>query len=268
MEFNLRGSYYYAGGVYSTDGDVYMYLNNKEVARKYINATRDPAKKYRVTFTATFAVPVGNNKISVSPRDGFTTSWGDYPVSLEIQAPYFYGAPAAATAHTVAVGSSFSYYYYIAGTAPQTFTATGLPAGLTMSTGGVVSGYPRSGTAGVHVANITVSNGFGSRSLPVTFTITNQAPDFASTSAATISGGVENTPLTISYATLAAIFCAVLILPVARGRAQDLYVGSNAAHSVVLIDSQLAGSIPKGELAGSQIKSDFFEKTKIDFPLR
>ena len=204
MEFNLRGRYYYAGGVYSTAGDVYMYLNNKEVARKYINATRDPAKKYRVTFTATFAVPVGNNNISVSPRDDYPTSWGDYPVSLEIEAPYFYGAPAAARAHTVAVGDFFRYYYYAGGTDPQTSTATGLPAGLTINSIGVISGYPLSGTAGVHQVNITVSNGFGSRTLPVTFTITNQAPDFASTSAATISGGVENAPLTISYATLAA----------------------------------------------------------------
>jgi hypothetical protein len=38
--------------------------------------------------------------------------------------------------------------------------------------------------------------------------------------------------------------------------------------SVVLIDSQLVTSIPKSELVGSQIKSYFFEKTKIDFPLR
>ena len=75
---------------------------------------------------------------------------------------------------------------------------------MTINSIGVISGYPRSGTAGVHLANITVSNGFGIRTLPVTFTITNQAPDFASTSAATISGGVENAPLTISYATLAA----------------------------------------------------------------
>ena len=99
-------------------------------------------------------------------------------------------------------------------------------------------------------------------------TLTSWTSNQNGTVTATISGGIENTPLTISYATLAAIFCAVLILPVARGRAQDLYVGSNAAHSVVLIDSQLAGSIPKGELAGSQIKSYFFKKTKIDFPLR
>jgi hypothetical protein len=63
----------------------------------------------------------------------------------------------------------------------------------------------------------------------------------------------------------AAVFCAVLILPIARGRAQDLYVGSDAAHSVVMIDSAVALSIPKGELAGSQIT---LRKTKIDFPLR
>lgn len=41
-----------------------------------------------------------------------------------------------------------------------------------------------------------------------------------------------------------------------------------AASSVVLIDSQLVTSIPKSELVSSQIKSYFFEKTKIDFPLR
>jgi uncharacterized protein YjbI with pentapeptide repeats len=204
MEFNLRGRFYYGGGVYSTAGDVYMYLNNHKVATKYINATRDPAQKYRVTFTATFAVPVGNNNISVSPRDDITISWGDYPVSLEIEAPYFYGAPAAATAHTVAAGNFFGYYYYAGGTNPQTYTATGLPAGLTINSIGSIYGYPLSGTAGVHQVNITVSNGFGSRTLPVTFTITNQAPEFASTSSATISGGFENTPLTIPYATLAA----------------------------------------------------------------
>jgi hypothetical protein len=40
------------------------------------------------------------------------------------------------------------------------------------------------------------------------------------------------------------------------------------ARSVVLIDSAVAFSIPKSELVSSQIKSYFFEKTKIDFPLR
>lgn len=53
----------------------------------------------------------------------------------------------------------------------------------------------------------------------------------------------------------------------ATSRGEELYLGSDVAHSVVLIDSQLAGSIPKGEIAGSQIKSYFFRKTKIDFPL-
>jgi alpha-tubulin suppressor-like RCC1 family protein len=205
MAFDLRGEFYYAGDVWLTSGYVYMYLNNREVARKYFNVPRNNTEFKRVTFTATFAVPVGNNKISVSPREGIPTIWSDKTLhSLWIEAPYFYGGPAAATAHTVAAGNFFEYYYYAAGTSPQTYTATGLPAGLTINSIGVISGYPRSGTAGVHVANITVSNGFGSRTLPVTFTITNQAPDFASTSAATIPGGVENAPLTISYATLAA----------------------------------------------------------------
>jgi hypothetical protein len=43
---------------------------------------------------------------------------------------------------------------------------------------------------------------------------------------------------------------------------------TRASRSVVLIDSAVAFSIPKSELVGSQIKSYFFEKTKIDFLLR
>ena len=73
-----------------------------------------------------------------------------------------------------------------------------------MSSGGVLSGYPRSGSAGVYQANIRASNGFGTKDLPVTFTITNQAPVFASTNPAVLAGGIESTPLTITYASLAA----------------------------------------------------------------
>jgi alpha-tubulin suppressor-like RCC1 family protein len=205
MAFDLRGEFYVGHDNWSNNGYVYMYRNNIQVASKYINVTRNSSSFTRVTFTATFPLSIGNNRISVSPREGTPTIWSDRTThNLPIQAPYFYGAPAAARAHTVAVGSGFSYYYYVAGTDPKIFTATGLPDGLTMSTGGVVSGYPRSGSAGVYQVNIRASNGFGTCTLPVSFTITNQAPDFASTSAATISGGVENTPLTISYATLAA----------------------------------------------------------------
>ena len=206
MAFDLTGEFYIGHGYWSNNGYVYMYRNNREVARQYINVSRDNTEFTRVTFTATFPLSIGNNRISVSPDEGIPTIWSDRTThNLPIEAPYFYGAPAAATAHTVAVGNFFEYYYYTAGTNPQTYTATGLPTGLMINySNGVIRGYPLSGTAGVHLANITVSNGFGTRTLPVTFTITNQAPDFASTSAATISGGVENAPLTISYATLAA----------------------------------------------------------------
>ena len=141
MAFDLRGEFYYAGDVWSKNGYVYMYRNNREVARQYINVSRDNTEFKRVTFTATFALSLGNNQISVSPREGISTIWSDRNThNIQIEAPYFYGAPAAATAHTVAVGSNFSYYYYAAGTGPVLFTATGLPAGLTMSTGGVLSG--------------------------------------------------------------------------------------------------------------------------------
>ena len=202
MEYNITGRYYYAGDVRSTDGDVYIVLNKSIVATKYITATRNPAQKYRDTFTATFPISAGYNNISVKPRDGFARD--PYPVSLYIAVPYFYGASTVVTTHTVAVGSYFDEVWYVTGTPDWTITASGLPAGLTINSYGTISGRPRSGTAGVYQVNITASNGFGSSTLPVTFIITNQAPDFASTSAATIPGGVENAPLTISYATLAA----------------------------------------------------------------
>lgn len=205
MAFDLRGKFYYAGDVRLTDGYVYVYRNNRQVARQYINVTRDSSKFTRVTFTATFALSLGNNLISVSPIEGVPTIWSDRNThNIPIEAPYFYGAPAAATAHTAAAGSDFSYYYYAAGTGPVLFTATGLPAGLTMSSGGVLSGYPRGGSAGVYQINIRASNGFGTKNLPVTFTITNQAPGFANTAPAVLSGGIESTPLTITYASLAA----------------------------------------------------------------
>lgn len=205
MTFDLRGEFYYAGGNWHTSGYVYMYRNNKEVARQYVSGSRDNTKFTPVTFTATFALSLGNNQISVSPREGVPTIWSDRTThNIEVVAPYFYGAPAAATAHTVAIGSSFEYYYYTGGTGPVSCTATGLPAGLTMSSGGVLSGYPRSGSAGVYQVNIRASNGFGTKDLPVTFTITNQAPSFASTTPAMLTDGIESTPLTIPYASLAA----------------------------------------------------------------
>ena len=205
MTFDLRGQFYLGHSQWSNNGFVYMYRNNIQVAQQYINITRNSFSFTRVTFTATFPLSIGNNRISVSPLEGAPTIWSDRTThNIEVVAPYFYGAPAAATAHTVAIGSNFSYYYYAAGTGPVLFTATGLPAGLTMSSGGVLSGYPRSGSAGVYQVNIRASNGFGTKDLPVTFTITNQAPSFASTTPAVLADGIESTPLTITYASLAA----------------------------------------------------------------
>ncbi|MFN6095990.1 MAG: DUF4347 domain-containing protein, partial [Verrucomicrobiota bacterium] len=221
MKYDISGLFYVAGGNSSTTGYVYMYRNGTQVARQLVTIDQTFTEyggllgdwgigsvtrgSKNLLFTATFPLSLGNNQISVSPREGFPTTWSDpTPHNLRIEAPYFYGAPAAATAHTVAVGSSFDYYYYAAGTGPVLFTATGLPAGLTMSSGGVLSGYPCSGSAGVYQVNIRASNGFGTKDLPVTFTITNQAPSFASSTPAVLTGGIESTPLTITYASLAA----------------------------------------------------------------
>jgi alpha-tubulin suppressor-like RCC1 family protein len=201
LMFDVDGDYHYGDGTPNgrTDyGPLYLYVNNVRVATKDFSDGKDRF------FTGNYALRPGVNVFRVSKWKSSAYWSNDPPATYEVVAPYFYGAPAAATAHTAAVGSSFSYYYYAAGTGPVLFTATGLPAGLTMNSGGVISGYPRSGSAGVYQANIRASNGFGTKDLPVTFTITNQAPGFASTTPAVLTGGIENTPLTITYASLAA----------------------------------------------------------------
>jgi alpha-tubulin suppressor-like RCC1 family protein len=201
LMFDVDGDYHYSDGTPNGRldyGPLYLYVNGVRVATKDFSDGKDRF------FTGNYALAPGVNVFRVSKWTSSAYWSNDPPATYEVVAPYFYGAPAAATAHTVSVGNSFSYYYYAAGTGPVLFTATGLPAGLAMSSGGVISGYPRSGGAGVYLVNIRASNGFGTRDLPVTFTITNQAPGFASTTPAVLIGGIESTPLTINYALLAA----------------------------------------------------------------
>ena len=201
LMFDVDGDYHYSDGTPNGRldyGPLYLYVNNVRVATKDFSDGKDRF------FTGNYALSPGVNVFRVSKWTSSAYWSNDPPATYEVVAPYFYGAPAAATAHTVAVGNSFSYYYYTAGTGPVLFSATGLPAGLTMSSGGVISGYPRSGGAGVYQVNIRASNGFGTKDLPVTFTITNQAPGFAGSTPAVLTGGIESTPLTITYASLAA----------------------------------------------------------------
>lgn len=101
------------------------------------------------------------------------------------------------------------------GTQPYTWTATGLPAGLTMSTGGVLSGAPT--VAGVFAVTVTVKDSGGYTS-SVVFSLTVLAPLLqitANPGALTIvQGQTGETTLTFTpsggYSGMAALSCSGL----------------------------------------------------------
>ena len=101
MKYDISGMFYYAGGVSSPNGYVYMFLNGNQVARQAVtidttfteygtsgigSVTRGSKN---LLFTATLTLPqlpyskdsdrhwVGDNTISVSPREGVPTTWSD-----------------------------------------------------------------------------------------------------------------------------------------------------------------------------------------------
>jgi len=101
-------------------------------------------------------------------------------------------APTITSANSAgfAVGVAGTFTVTATGTAPITFTETGtLPAGVTLSSGGVLSGTPAAGTAGSYPITITASNG----TLPnatQNFTLTvGQAPAITSANSTTFTVG-------------------------------------------------------------------------------
>lgn len=74
--------------------------------------------------------------------------------SITAVAPTF---TSAAPAGTATVGVPYSYTCTANGTTPITFTAPGLPTGLTMSSGGLISGTPTA--SGTFSGTITAANG-------------------------------------------------------------------------------------------------------------
>ena len=87
------------------------------------------------------------------------------------------------------------------GTPPYTWSATGLPAGLTLSTGGLLSGTPYSGSHGAYVVTVTAKDSAGltgstSGALALTINAPPQISGPASLSAAT--AGMAYGPVTFT----------------------------------------------------------------------
>lgn len=199
MSFDLRGRFYYAGGYLSDVGWVYMYVNGREVASRYMEAGNGKA------IAATVPLRIGNNEVSVSARRGFPTSWQQPdPINLPIEAPYYLGMPSTLR---VPVGQWENPMYVVSnafGTPTIRYSATNLPRGVWIDSRGVILGIPETGTAGNYNVVLQATNGFATATHTIAVTITNQPPSFASTTPVALSGATEGTPFTITYSALAA----------------------------------------------------------------
>lgn len=77
------------------------------------------------------------------------------------------------------------------GTPPYTFTETGIPAGLTLSTSGVLTGTPRTAGSYTFTVRVTDANGI---SVSGSFSLTVTAPAFLSVAGSSLSTGTVGTP--------------------------------------------------------------------------
>lgn len=97
------------------------------------------------------------------------------------------------------VGSELTHNFTVTGNPTPTVTATGLPAGLTLSPGGVLTGTPT--TTGSFPLTITAANGVGNpATLAVSLTVTAApaAPVFTDAGPVTVKA-VVGTPLTRQF---------------------------------------------------------------------
>jgi len=153
-------------------------------------------------------LPTGLTLSSAGLLSGTPTQSGSFPVTLTatngtlpnatqaftvvVNAP---PAITSANATTFTVGSAGSFTVVMTGFPAPTVSVTAgtLPAGVTLSPAGVLSGTPDPGTGGVYNVTLTATNGVGSNAVQA-FTLTvNQAPAFTSAAATAFTVGVAGT---------------------------------------------------------------------------
>ncbi|MGA8223694.1 MAG: DUF4038 domain-containing protein, partial [Candidatus Acidiferrales bacterium] len=136
------------------------------------------------------------DKLAGSPGSYATTvsatgGWTMQMVALKPASSVVGGAPAITSATTASgkVGSAFSYQITATNT-PTSYGATGLPAGLSVSTTtGLISGTPTA--AGTSTVTLSATNGSGTGNATLTLTINPDPPPApVITSATTASGTV------------------------------------------------------------------------------
>lgn len=96
------------------------------------------------------------------------------------------------------VGQPFAYQISALNT-PTSFSATGLPAGLTMNTAGQITGTPTA--TGVSVASISAANASGTSETTLTLTVQAPVPNVPAITSSTAASGMVGAPF--SYQTTA-----------------------------------------------------------------
>ena len=129
---------------------------------------------------------------------------------MEITADRPTGTPPAFTStnsFSGTVGVVFSNTVTASGTAPIIFGGSNLPAGLNIITNGLISGVPT--TAGLNLATLTASNGFGLTNQSVNFTIAKGTPligNWPTASPITVGQAVSDSVLSAGSANVAGKF--------------------------------------------------------------
>jgi len=151
-------------------------------------------------------------------------------ISAQAQAPTFTDGPPSSQAGT---NAAYNFTYTASGTAPITYsvTAGALPTGLTLSSGGIISGTPAAGDVGTtYTGTVTASNGTAPSatqnfSITVTTTLLNTVPE-----------GVIN--LSFPGATTTYFNLAFTADPFYRGMVSSLSaVGSSGTDTISVADS-------------------------------
>jgi uncharacterized protein YhjY with autotransporter beta-barrel domain len=153
-------------------------------------------------------------------------------VSLTVTAPTLVLTPGAGALPVGMVGTAYSQTISTSGgTAPYSFTATGLPAGLTLSTGGVLSGTPTANGSFTLAVSVTDAHGAtGSASY---------ALDVASLPAPVVS---NPTPVSVSAntQTQAGQKASIVLSSFVSGSYTNIQIVSQPQHGTVVLSQSLA----------------------------
>ena len=140
------------------------------------------------TGAITAQIPRGGTTVAVTPAsdgsayvDGSPAAVGSGSVTVITPSTVNTMSPVYVddTGFTFTVGQSGQYQLTASAIPAATFSVTGLPAGLTLSPSGLLSGTPAAGSEGTYVAPLTVSNGIPPEYLSSIDVTIEQPPPYA-----------------------------------------------------------------------------------------